>query len=353
MARNKTPLIKLRCYQLASWKRRDLGIMAKIARRQCGKTHEMGATSLYWMMQEPGVTVLYMSAIVRLSKETLRRQKGLYNSAMAALRTEQNEARRRALEAAAEEAARFADYEQGLRTAAADWRQNIGMMRVAAQLAGQQIRTNADDDKGRLLDADALMDLLERQALETRLHFDNTGGNYSVTKAIAANPDTAVGESGYLIMDEVGRIKDFLECFEAAKPFATSNPAFRIRLVTTPPPDDAHPSYELLAPPEGMEFTPNAEGNWYKSAAGIWVHRVDAFDTDLAGVPLYDDETRLPITPAEHRAKEWDKAAWDRNYGCQFIRGGTSAIAPADLTRATADCGTAVAITDTLTHLAA
>ena len=40
---------------------------------------------------------------------------------------------------------------------------------------------------------------------------------------------------------------------------------------------------------------------------------------------LYDDDTGAVITPEESRRREYDKEAWDRNYGCLFVVGGTSA----------------------------
>ena len=43
-----------------------------------------------------------------------------------------------------------------------------------------------------------------------------------------------------------------------------------------------------------------------------------------------------PDTPEQHRAKAIDKVAWDRNYGCKFIKGGTAAISLTDLTHACA-----------------
>ena len=40
---------------------------------------------------------------------------------------------------------------------------------------------------------------------------------------------------------------------------------------------------------------------------------------------MYDDDTGAPITPDQSRARDHDKDAWDRNYDCKFLIGGTSA----------------------------
>ena len=104
-------------------------------------------------------------------------------------------------------------------------------------------------------------------------------------------------------------------------------PDFRLTLSTTPPPDDMHYSFEMLAPPVGTEFPANAEGNLYESDMGIMVLRVDAWDAYADGIPLYDLKTGDPLSPEESRRREHDKDAWDRNYGCKFVMGGVGACA--------------------------
>jgi hypothetical protein len=72
-----------------------------------------------------------------------------------------------------------------------------------------------------LLDADALAGIYEAQRLEFRLYHSNSV--YSRTKVVALTPD-AVGETGDLIMDEIGRAKRFREVLEAVMPIIASNP---------------------------------------------------------------------------------------------------------------------------------
>jgi hypothetical protein len=243
------------------------------------------------MLSTPGITVVFMSAALRLGMENIRKE-------------------------------------------AEVWRGVMQMMRKAANSDGQYMITSvADNEDGDLLDIDAIADLFEHQKLEARLWHDNA--TYSRSIVIAPNPDTAVGFTGHLVLDEVGRMPNFKEVMEAAQPFVESNPAFLIRGATTPPQDDSHWSYELLAPASD-EFPVCRVGNFYRSQAGIMVHRLDAHDAHAAGVPLYDSETRAPITPDDARGKSLDKTAWDRNYGCRFVKGGLAAISRTDLNHAAA-----------------
>jgi hypothetical protein len=56
------------------------------------------------------------------------------------------------------------------------------------------------------------------------------------------------------------------------------------------------------------------------------VHRADAWDTALAGVPLFDTKTREPVTPEVHRARYLDRDNWDRSYGLELKTGGAAAV---------------------------
>lgn len=160
------------------------------------------------------------------------------------------------------------------------------------------------------------------------------GCDEAEAETIAPNPDTAVGFTGWLVLDEVGRMPEFQAVYEAAEPFVSSSAEFEIRGATTPPPDDTHHSYELLCPPVDAQFPIEPTGTFYRSSAGILCHRADAYDLHAAGIPLFHPDTRKPITPEESRAMAYDKQAWDRNYGCQFIKGGTAALSETDLRHA-------------------
>lgn len=301
----KDPIITLRPSQLAVF-RMDIGMMAFLWRRQLGKSFTLGNIALDWMM-ESVCDVIFASAAVRLGQENIRKE-------------------------------------------AEVWRIVTTALRKAAAARNGKLTTNADDDKGELLDVDAIADLFEHQKLETRFWHNRTQSSRSLV--VAPNPDTAVGWTGHVILDEVGRIPNFREVYEAMEPIISSQSNFRIRMATTPPPDDTHYSYELLCPPAGAEFEPNEKGNFYETEAGLLVHRADAEDGHLGGVPLYDLKTRQPLTPAEHRAKAIDRQAWDRNYGLAFLQGGSAALSNIALHRAQEagkNEGLAINITDTLT----
>lgn len=257
-------------------------LTALLARRQYGKTTLAAMISLLKMMKTPGHTVIFASIKLDLGREIVRKE-------------------------------------------AEALQKSIAHMAQQAKAASKMLDV-LDNQKARsvmTLNADDFAELYEAQRLEMRVYFSNT--IYSRTKVVALTP-AAVGETGDSILDEVGRAKNFREVWEAMKPIMSSNPDYRTIFTTTPPPDDGHYSVELLAPPVGMEFPVNPEGNWYKSELGVRVLRVDAWDAYADGLPIYDDDTGAPISPEQSRNGDFDKEAWDRNYGVKFIQGGTSAL---------------------------
>jgi len=256
-------------------------LLGFIARRQYGKTTTCANIALMKMMKHRDHTVIFGSAKLNLSREIVRKEAAVIEKAI-------REAMRKSQDG-----------------------------KVAL----------ADDKTGRSLAADLthddFADLFEHSRLEFRYYHSRT--SYSRTKVVALRPDT-VGETGDLMCDEVGRIGNWKDVWEAVEPIVASNPQFRILLLTTPPPDDAHYSFEQLAPPPGTAFAVSPSGNVYESVKGVTCLRVDAFDAFADGVDLYDTKTAKPITPYESRQRAFDKDAWDRNYGCLFITGGTAAV---------------------------
>lgn len=252
-----------------------------LARRQYGKTTIASRIALRKMLSTPGHTVVFGSVKLDLGREIVRKEAEAVQRSLSLL------------EGAAGKANLF------------------------------QVVDGANGKDAAALRADDFAELYEAQRLEFRLFHSRTV--YSRTKVVALTP-AAVGETGDLILDEVGRVKAFREVWEAVKPIISSNPSFRCVLTTTPPPDDAHYSFELLAPPIGVDLPVNPLGNWYRSELGVNVLRITAFDAYADGVPMYDDDTGAPISPEESRSRDHDKDAWDRNYGCKFVLGGTAAI---------------------------
>lgn len=249
-----------------------------VARRQYGKTSIASRIALRKMMRTPGHTVVFGSVKLDLGREIVRKEA-------------------EALQAA-------------FRTVASD----AHSLQLADSESGKAIINT--------LDADAFADLYEHSRLEFRLYHDRT--TYSRTKVVALTA-AAVGETGDMIIDEPSRVRNFREVWEAVTPIIASNPSFRCLLTLTPPLDDSHYTFELLAPPVGADLPISPCGNWYRSELGVWVLRVTAEDAFADGLPLYDDDTGAPISPAESRQRAADKDAWDRNYGCKFVIGGTAA----------------------------
>lgn len=278
-------VVPFRIYQRASF-RYPLRRLARVWRRQGGKSYLLANEGLDWMMETPGCLTTIISAALALGTEVLIKE-------------------------------------------AQSWQTHLKKLREAAAANNLRLETNGDD-----LPLEDFADLFEHSKIEAKLWHDNT--TCSRTRVIAPNPATAVGWTGNILFDEFGRAPNCQEVVEAVEPFMESNPNFRLRYATTPPPDDKHYSWEMLAPPPGVEFEPKAEGNFYKSGYGLMVHRVDAWDAFEAGVWMHHPDTGDKITPEQHRALAFDKTAWDRNYGCQFVAGGTAAVSLANLARAMA-----------------
>lgn len=255
-------------------------LLGLLARRQYGKTSIFARIALKKMMKTKNHTVIFGSAKLNLSREIVRKEAALLQAAMAEVR----------------------------------------------QLQVADAQTGSVPDR---LTADDFAALFEAQRLEFRYMHSNT--TYSRTKVVALREDT-VGETGDLMCDEIGFVKNWRDVFEVIEPIVSSDPNFRLLLCTTPPPDDTHYSYEMLIPPAGTEFPISADGNLYTSEWGLPVLRIDANDAYSDGVPLYDLKTGEPLDPAEHRRRAPNKDAEDRNYFLRFIVGGSAAC---DLLRLT------------------
>ena len=265
-------------FELGVEKHRICGLLA---RRQYGKTTIASRIALKKMMKVAGHTVIFGSVKLDLGREIVRKEADAMQKAFSLL---------------------------------------------AQQAADVETKLEAVDEKGKIVtgvNLDDWADIYEHSRLEFRLYHDRN--TYSRTKVVALTPD-AVGETGDLILDEVGRAKRFREVVEAMLPIIASNPNYRAIYTTTPPPDDTHASFELLAPPIDAQLPVNPKGNWYRSELGVWVLRISAYDAFADGVPLYDDDTGKAITPQESRQRASDKDAWDRNYGTHFVLGGTAAV---------------------------
>ncbi len=138
--------------------------------------------------------------------------------------------------------------------------------------------------------------LFENMRMEVRVTVRGKAGRI---KVLAANPRTARGFSGDLILDEFAFHENSQAIWEAAEPILSSNPDYLCRIASTG----------------------NGRHNMFyqMTSSGLFpLSRVSRTDAWKQGVKIYDPITRQPITPDEARAKALDKRAYDQNYECGF-----------------------------------
>src|SRR5579884_573995 len=195
-------------------------------------------------------------------------------------------------------------------------------------------------------------------------------GKIGRIKVLAANPRTARGFSGDLILDEFAFHEDSAAIWAAAEPILAANKNFLCRIASTgngrhnyfykmahgapsfysienenieqPTSNIEHPSEKKKGNIEhrtsnaehrtGSEPTavPNSAlgvgcsafdlspSLFPLSASGFFVSKVTRTDAYKKGIPVYDSRTRQPITPKQARELALDKRAYDQNFECSF-----------------------------------
>lgn len=132
---------------------------------------------------------------------------------------------------------------------------------------------------------------------EVRIEVEGKIGRILV---LAANPRTARGFSGDLIMDEFAFHEDSAAIWEAAEPIISSNPDYLCRISSTGN-GKRNMFYQLIS-----------EGR-------IPYYRVRRSDAWKAGeIKIYSAVTGKEITPDQARSEASDKRAYDQNYECKF-----------------------------------
>ena len=126
------------------------------------------------------------------------------------------------------------------------------------------------------------------------------GGKTGRIKVLAANPRTARGFSGDLILDEFAFHEDSGAIWEAAEPIISSHPDFLCRILSTGN-GRRNMFYQLIS--ERRVF--------YRR-----VRRSDAWAT--GDLQIYSQIDGKEITPDEAREQSSDKRAYDQNYECAF-----------------------------------
>lgn len=289
-----TPLIEQTPYQREVFWRDDLRMFFLSWSRRARKSTTFAHWSLRSNMETPGNLNVFVSCNLTAGAELLLKEKTTYEAA--------------------------------LQKETTMWKAAADSMRQAAADAGNKLETSVDGLRED--DIAGMMDIFQANKFETKIWHDRT--TYSRTLVIAANPLRAVGYGGNLFLDEVTRTPNMRELMEAVTPFIASNPEMFCRMAGTPPPDDAHYSYELTAPPE-QDFPIAAKGNWYISRMGITVHRVTVDDMYEAGIPQYSLHDGRPISPDESREEQFDKVGWDRNFRLKYMSGGSAAFSIASI----------------------
>ncbi len=159
----------------------------------------------------------------------------------------------------------------------------------AIELESNQAQLDGRSD----LSEDMKFDMMR---FEVRITVDGQAGRILV---LAANPRTARGFSGDLILDEFAFHEDSRAIWEAAEPIISSNPDFLCRISSTGN-GKRNMFYQLIS-----------EGR-------IPYYRVRRSDAFALGLKIYSAITGKEITPAQARAESSDKRAYDQNYECTF-----------------------------------
>lgn len=154
-------------------------------------------------------------------------------------------------------------------------------------------------------------DLIEHMRIECRIQ---SGGRWGRIKVLAANPRTARGFSGDLILDEFAFHEDSEAIWDASEPIISSNADFQCRIASTGN-GRFNKFYQLAAIRAGADL--DADG-FALSQGGCKVSRVRRSEACAAGVRIFDPATREEITPGQARARALDKRSYDQNYECSF-----------------------------------
>lgn len=167
-------------------------------------------------------------------------------------------------------------------------------------------------DRDQSLDGDAA--LRESPVTYEDMRFElriTVGGRVSRIKILAANPRTARGFSGDLILDEFAFHEDSNAIWEAAEPILSSNRDYLCRIASTG--NGSRNMFYRLASGGAVN-----EAGIGVSHSGYALSRVPRSLAYRFGVKIYDVRSRRELTPEEARTLSLDKRAYDQNYECAF-----------------------------------
>jgi len=138
---------------------------------------------------------------------------------------------------------------------------------------------------------------IENMRMEVRIKVRRKIGRILV---LAANPRTARGFSGDLILDEFAFHEDSEAIWDAVEPIISSNPDYLCRIASTG--NGRFNMFYRMA----NETTP------YN------VSRIRRSEAWQMGLKIYDPASRREMSPEEARVAAMDKASYDQNYECAF-----------------------------------
>ena len=284
--------MKRRAYQdQLFWARRKLRRYLALWMRQGGKTTTMAEQALHEMVEDANRLIIFVSASLNIGSEFTEKEVVAWRKLLA------------------------------------QWNNRKHKLEYGERKGEDGFKAVAD------LKADDMAELMDKSKFEVRIWHSNS--TYSRSKIIAANLDTFRSWSGRVKVDEVCFLRALRVMLQEAEPMFGSDPSFNLVMSTTLPDDYANYGYELTTPDDYREEWPvNPNGNWFKSRAGLWVHRVTADDAYAAGRKFFNPETGAEETPDENRESSLDKEGWDRSNRHKRPTVGTSAVNPIDLDNA-------------------
>ena len=156
-------------------------------------------------------------------------------------------------------------------------------------------------------------DFIENMRIECRIKI---GAFEARIKVLAANPRTARGFSGDLILDEFAFHEDSYAIWDAAEPILSSNSEFQCRIASTGN-GCYNMFYNMVAGAKARADKSNPSGLCY-GTAGFMVSRVSRSAAHAMGQKIYDLKTGEEITPDAARERALDKASYDQNYELAF-----------------------------------
>ena len=156
-------------------------------------------------------------------------------------------------------------------------------------------------------------DLIENMRIICRIKIAGVEARIIV---LAANPRTARGFSGDLILDEFAWHENSLAIWDAAEPIISGNAEYRCRIASTG--NGRWNMFYQICGGCAWEATAQNPAGIGRSPSGFMVSRVSRTAAHRMGQAVHDPKTGEAVTPEEARKRSLDKASYDQNYELAF-----------------------------------